>query len=210
MKLPMSSRNSGEKKVVSRTDAVFTMIAAVVAAVGTTFMTVNGIIESFTGPVTLTLPLQAVEQSPAGLAAGAAGRFTAMEATIPSLPGNEAALLAWGAILNQVSLLAVMALLFLLALRLIGENLFTPASVWILGASGVVLAAAGYLGQLLDAIARNRIAELIGANQRSAGDTVGFVAEFNSAPLLVGIVLVLIAGVFQFGRRLQKDIEGLI
>lgn len=123
--------------------------------------------------MTLTLPLQAVQQGPTGLESGATGLFTAMEATIPALPGNEAALLAWGAVLNQVSFLAVMAMLFLLALRLLGENLFTPASVWIVGASGVVLAAAGNLGQALDAIARNRIAELIGANQRTAGETAG-------------------------------------
>ncbi len=137
--------------------------------------------------MTLTLPLQAVQQGPTGLESGATGLFTAMEATIPALPGNEAALLAWGAALNQVSLLAVMALLFLLALRLLGENLFTPASVWIVGASGVVLAAAGNLGQALDAIARNRIAELIGANQRTAGETTGFVAELSRR---VGVSLV--------------------
>lgn len=137
-----------------------------------------------------------------------AARFTSMEATIPALPSDEAVLLAWGGVLNQVSFLAVMALLFLLAFRLRGENLFTPASAWIVGTCGAVLALAGTVGQALDAAARNRIADLIGANQPS--ETLVFVSGFSIAPLLAGIVLVLVAGVFQFGRRLQRDTEGLI
>ena len=35
-------------------------------------------------------------------------------------------------------------------------------------------------------------------------------AEFNIAPLAIGLVLLLVAGVFQYGRRLQKDTEGLV
>lgn len=201
-----SRRPSGQRKVVSRTDAVAIMaIAAMVAAV-TTFLTVTSIIATFAGPVTLTLPLHSSPQDPAGLELDTTARFTAMEATIPALPLGEAGLLAWASVLFQVSVLAVAALLFLLALRLRGENLFTPASAWIVGGCGVVLALAGSAGQVLDAIARTRVARLIAAN----GQTDGFAADFNFAPMLSGIVLVLVAGVFQFGRRLQRDTEGLV
>jgi hypothetical protein len=201
---------SGEKKVVSRVDAVLIMIAAAAAAVATTFLTVSEIIAAFTGPVTLTLPLHSPHQSPTGLGMDSVARFTAMEATIPALPLEEAVLLAWAGALNQASFLAVAALLFLLAFRLRGENLFTPASAWIVGACGVVLALAGSVAQALDAAARTRIAELIAANQRTPGELLVVVSDFNIAPLLAGIVLVLVAGVFQFGRRLQRDTEGLI
>lgn len=210
MELTKNRRQRGGKKVVSRVDAVLIMIAAAAAAVATTFLTVSGIIEAFTGPVTLTLPLRSPHQSPTGLGLDSVARFTAMEATIPALPSGEAVLLAWAGVLNQVSFLAVMALLFLLAFRLRGENLFTPASAWIVGACGVVLALAGSVAQALDAAARTRIAELTGANQPTPGETIVFVSDFNIAPLLAGIVLVLVAGVFQLGRRLQRDTEGLI
>jgi len=210
MALTKNRRQSGKKKVVSRLDAVLIMTAAATAAVATTFLTVSGTIETFTGPVTLTLPLHSSHQSPTGLGMDSVARFTAMEATMPALPPGEAVLLAGAGVLNQVSFLAVTALLFLLAFRLRGENLFTPASAWIVGACGVVLALAGSVAQALDIAARTRIAELIGANQRTPGETIVFVSDFNIAPLLAGIVLVLVAGVFQFGRRLQRDTEGLI
>lgn len=201
---------SGEKKIVSRMDAVLIMIASAAAATATTALTVSWIIGAFTGPVTLTLPLRAPHQSPTGLELDSVARYTAMEATIPALPTGEAMLLAGAYALNQVSFLAVAALMFLLALRLRGENLFTPGSAKIVGACGVLLALAGSAAQVLHSAAGTRIAELIGANQRTPGETILFVGEFNTAPLLAGIVLLVIAGVFEFGRRLQKDTEGLI
>ena len=210
MKWTKNRQRPGEKRVVSRADAVAIMITAGTAAAVTTFLTASGIIETFTGPVTLTLPLHSAHESPTGLGLDSVARFTSMEATIPALPSGEAVLLAWAGVLNQVSFLAVMALLFLLAFRLRGENLFTPSSAWIVGACGAVLALAGTVAQALGAAARNRLAELIDANQRTPGESILFVADFNLLPLLAGIVLVLVAGVFQFGRRLQRDTEGLI
>jgi len=210
VKWTKNRQRPGEKKVVSRADAVAIMITAGTAAAVTTFLTASGIIETFTGPVTLTLPLHSAHQSPTGLGLDSVARFTSMEATIPALPSGEAVLLAWAGVLNQVSFLAVMALLFLLAFRLRGENLFTPSSAWIVGTCGAVLAVAGSIAQALGAAARTRLAELIGANRRAPGEIIILVADFNIAPLLAGIVLVLVAGVFQFGRRLQRDTEGLI
>jgi hypothetical protein len=200
----------GSKKVVSRTDAVLLMIASATAAVATTVLTVSRIISSFSAPVTLTLPLATRQQTPSGLRLGAEAHYTTVEATIPALPSGEAALLAWAAALNQVGILAVLSLLFLLAFRLRGENLFTAGSVWIVGACGAVLAVAGTVGQLLDQAARSRLAEAIGANQRLADESIIFVGQFNIGPVMAGVGLILVAGAFQFGRRLQKDTEGLI
>jgi len=78
------------------------------------------------------------------------------------------------------------------------------------GAGGLVLALAGTVGQILDSIARSRLADLIGVNGGVPGESYLFSLEFNAAPLVLGIALLLVAGVFQFGRRLQKDTEGLV
>jgi hypothetical protein len=75
---------------------------------------------------------------------------------------------------------------------------------------GVGLALAGTAGQLVDAIARSRLAQLISANAHRPEGTYFFSADFNVTPLVLGLVLVLVAGVFQLGRRLQKDTEGLV
>jgi len=200
----------GGKKVLSKTDALALMIVTAIVAVITTLTTASRLIAFSTGPATLALPLATAKQTPIGLSAGVEAHFTSIEATIPTLPSTEAALLVWAGILSHISVLAVLALLFLLAWRLRGETLFTTGSVWIIGACGAALAVAGTIGHLLDQIARSRLAEMIGANQRIPGEEIIFVGDLPLGPAVAGIVLILVAGVFQFGRRLQKDTEGLV
>ena len=205
-----AAQASGQKKIVSRTDALLLMVASAAAAVTTTAFTVSGIVSSSAGQVTLTVPVATPRQAASGLSLGATGHYTALEATIPVLPAGPAALLAWAEALNQTGILAVLALVFLLAYRLRSEILFTGGSDWLVGAGGIVLALAGTAGQILDSIARSRLADLIGANGRVPGESYLFSLDFNAGPLVLGIALLLVAGVFQFGRRLQKDTEGLV
>jgi hypothetical protein len=201
---------SGQKKVVSRTDAVVLMVGSVAAAALTTALTVASTASLFAGPASLKLPISTEHQAARNLSLEATGHFTSVEATLPAVPAGPAASLAWGAALNQVGVLAVLALVFLLAYRLQSRVLFTARSAHIVGAAGVVLAVAGTVGQVLDAVGRSRIAEMIGVNARTPGESPAFSAEFSLAPLLVGTGLLLIAGVFEYGRRLQKDTDGLV
>ena len=205
-----AAQASDRKKIVSRTDALFLMVASAAAAATTTALAVSGMIASSAGQVTLTLPVATPRQAASGLSLGATGHYTSLEATIPVIPSGPAALLAWAEALNQTGILAVLALIFLLAYRLRSENLFTPGSARLVGAGGAVLAVAGTAGQILDGIARSRLADLIGANGRVPGESYLFSLDFNAGPLVLGIALLLVAGVFQFGRRLQKDTEGLV
>ncbi|MGN7256558.1 hypothetical protein [Arthrobacter sp. SAFR-023] len=196
--------------IVSRTDALLLMIASSAAAVTTTALTVWGIVDSAAGPVTLTLPVATTRQAASGLSLGTTGHYTALDATIPVLPSGPASLLGWAGALNQLGILAVLALIFLLAYRLRSEILFTRGSAWLVGAGGIVLALSGTVGQILDSIARSRLADLIGAHGRVPGEYYLFSVDFNVGPLVLGIALLLVAGVFEFGRRLQKDTEGLV
>lgn len=204
-----STPQGGGKRIVSRADAVLIMIASAVAAVVTTVLSVSGIVGLFSGPVTLELPIAATNKDASGLELDSTGHYTALEATIPDLPIGPAELLAWGGAVNQIGLLAGLALVFLLAFRLRSAVLFTTASVWIVGACGAVLALFGTVGQILEAWGLNRLAEMIGANG-TPGESFAFYAEFNIGPLVLGLVLILVAGAFQYGRRLQKDTEGLV
>ena len=201
---------SGRKEVVSRADAVVFMVASAAAALLTTATTVAGLIGYTSGPVTLMLPVATANHAAPDLVPGVTGHFTAMEATLPTLPSGPGGLLAWADSLNQIGFLALLALIFLLAHRLRSETLFTSGSVWIVGFCGAALAVFGTVGQILDSVARNRLAEYIGANARTPGEAYSFSADFNLAPLALGLVLVLVAGIFQFGRRLQQDTEGLV
>ena len=210
MKLKRAAAEAGQKKIVSRADAVALMIAAAAGALLTTAATVSTTVALFTGPVTLELPVATSHQVATGLSLEATGHFTAVEASIPVLPSGPATSLAWAYGLNQVGVLSVLALLFLLAYRLQSRVLFTARSAHLVGAAGAVLAVAGTVGQVLDGVGRTRLAEIIGVNARAVGEAQIFSAEFNVGPLMLGVVLLLVAGVFQYGRRLQNDTEGLV
>jgi hypothetical protein len=199
-----------KREVVSRTDAAVLMIGSAVVAAVTTVMSVVGIIGLLTGPATLTLPVDGGTRPSGSLGIGAQAHFSAVEATIPALPGTEAGLLAWAAVLTQVAVLAFLGLLFLLAVRLHGAVLFTRGSVWVIGACGAAIAVAGTAGQVLDALARTRLADALGLNPDRIPGSVLFEGTISLVPVVAGIALIFIAGVFQFGGRLQKDTEGLV
>lgn len=200
----------GGKKFVSRADAIFLMVASSVVALISTVLTIVGIVQWFISPATLELPISSLQRTVGGLELESTGHFTSLEATVPDLPDGPATLLAWGAALNQVGMLALLALVFVLAYRLHSAILFTAGSVWIVGACGAVLAVATTVGQVLDGRARTSLAEMIGANGREPGAVYLISTEFDLWPLMVGLILVLVAGVFQYGRRIQKDAEGLV
>ena len=76
MKLKRASTKTGQKRIVSRADAIALMIASAAAALLTTAVTVSGIVALFTGPVTLVLPVATSHQVAAGLSLEATGHFT--------------------------------------------------------------------------------------------------------------------------------------
>ncbi|MGO4858919.1 hypothetical protein [Arthrobacter sp. 2MCAF14] len=200
----------GGTRAISAADAVAIIALAGVVALIFTMTTVADIVGRSSGSVTLSMPLESDGQDPLRLGGGATARYTRMEAAIPALPETEVTLLLWSSVLNLVGVLAVAGLVVLVTWRLWVGNLFTAGSAALIAACGAVLALAGSAGQILDSTARNRLAELIGANPRFPGESVVYVTDFNVVPLVAGASLVLIAGVFQFGRKLQKDTEGLV
>jgi hypothetical protein len=82
--------------------------------------------------------------------------------------------------------------------------------VWINGACGAALALAGTAGQGLEQLARSRLADALGLIAVRGPGSVIFEGNISLLPVVAGIALILIAGVFQFGGRLQKDTEGLV
>jgi hypothetical protein len=213
MKASETKARSGKRKIMSGLDAAFLVLAAALAAAGTTVMTVAGILNLSAGSTTLRLPadLGPRPSQPAPRIAAdavASGRFTEMEVIMNGVPAPEAVLLAWSAVLNQVCVLAVAALVIFLCLRMRKERLFTSAAVWAIGLCGIVLAVVGPVAQILSGTARGRLAEGL-AGISESGEAI-YVTDFNFGTLIAGLVMVLFAGVFKLGRWLQRDTDGLV
>ncbi|CAI3799315.1 DUF2975 domain-containing protein [Pseudarthrobacter sp. MM222] len=213
MKASATKTLSGKRNIISGIDAVFLMLAAALVAAVTTVMTIIGILNLSAGSTTLRLPADLARDSfqPAPRIAADAvvsGRFTEMEVTMNGVPAPEAVLLAWSAVLNQVCILAVAALVIFLCLRMRRERLFTSAAVWAIGLCGAALAVTGSAAQILSGTGRGLLAERL-TDATNSGEAV-YVTDFNFGTLIAGLVMVLFAGVFRFGRRLQQDTDGLV
>nr|WP_231709330.1 hypothetical protein [Arthrobacter sp. zg-Y895] len=201
---------AGQKRIVSRTDATVFMLVAALGAVVSTVFSISEIVGYFTGPVTLELPVNAQDQSVDGLTAGVSAHYTTLTATVPALPSGPAMLLACSSALHQAGVLAVLALVFLLAYRLRSAVLFTAVSVRIIGACGIVLLLVGTFSQGLYGIAVPRVADLVVMERQTGDELVLFEGTLSPWPLVLSLVLILVAGVFQYGRRIQQDTDGLV
>lgn len=213
MKASKTRTRNGKWKVISGLDAGFLMAAAAIVAVGTTVMSIARIVNLSSSSTTLRLPADLdssfTQPAPRLLAnTVTSGRFTEMEVTINAATYPEATLLAWSAALDQVCVLAVAAMVIFLCLRLRKEKLFTSAAVLAIGLCGTVLAVMGPAAQILEGTGRGRLAESLAGIAKS-GEAV-YVTDFNFGTLIAGLVMMLFAGVFQFGQRLQKDTDGLV
>ena len=202
-------------RVLSRVDSAVLIVVSVAVAIGASVSTVSEIMSNGAGEVVLRLPLDTSAQGsaarePEALNLGAVGRYSQVEVSVPALPEYEASLLGWSAAMNLVAVLCVVSLMVLLAYRLTSRVLFAPHIAAIVGLAGAFLAISGSAAQVLDSTAKHRLAEQLGVIPGSAGETLVYIVEFNPTSLVAGAALVLLAGVFQFGRGLQRDTEGLV
>jgi len=196
--------------VLSRVDSAVLIVVSVAVAIAASVSTASTIISNGSGEVVLRLPLDPSTRESEALDLGAVARVSQVQVSVPGLPEYEASLLGWSAAMNLVAVLCVVLLLVLLAYRLTSSMLFGPRTAVIVGSAGMLLAISGSAAQILDSTAKNRLAEELGAAPARAGETLLYISEFNPAHLVAGGALVLLAGVFQFGRRLQRDTEGLV
>ncbi|MDR6687340.1 hypothetical protein J2Y41_002905 [Arthrobacter sp. 1088] len=196
--------------VLSRVDSAVLIVVSVAVAIAASLSTVSTIINNGDGEVVLRLPLDPSTRESEALDLGAVARVSEVQATVPVLPEYEASLLGWSAAMNLVAVLCVVSLLVLLAYRLTSRVLFGPRTAVIVGSVGMLLAISGSAAQILDSTAKSRLAEQLGAMPARVGETLVYISGFDPAPLVAGGVLVLLGGVFQFGRRLQSDTEGLV
>lgn len=196
--------------VLSRVDSAVLIVVSVAVAIAASLSTVSTIISNGDGEVVLRLPLDPSTRESEALDLGAVARVSEVQATLPALPEYEASLLGWSAAMSLVAVLCVVSLLVLLAYRLTSRVLFGLRTAVIVGSVGMLLAISGSAAQILDSTAKSRLAEQLGAMPARVGETLVYISGFDPAPLVAGGVLVLLGGVFQFGRRLQSDTEGLV
>jgi ribose/xylose/arabinose/galactoside ABC-type transport system permease subunit len=197
-------------RFISKVDMVFVMLLAAAVAAASLVLAARELISLMSAPVTLELPLEnvrpgTIEPTPEAVVEA---RYTAVDVTLAGIPPYEFKLLAWSVLLVAACIVAVCGLVFGVALQLFRGRPFATALTWGIAVTGIFVAAAGMAAQVLDAAARNRLVASLSLFPHAGGNY--YIMEFNPAPLAVGLVMALIAGIFQRGQRLQRDSEGLV
>lgn len=105
------------------------------------------------------------------------------------------------------------------ATRLAAGRPFVRSATIALGVAAILVTASGLLEQAAAAIARAEVVDFLGSRDITAGGTpdnpsyegfVGFGLNLDLAPLAWGMALIVVAGAFELGQRLQRDTEGLV
>lgn len=132
--------------------------------------------------------------------------YDAATVTVEGLPAGARGLLIASAIAAALVTIAICAVLAWLCLRVfIGRPFVTSATLGI-GIVGLVVIVGGCGASLLRSLADTDIIRFIGLVDP---DSV-YAFSMDLAPLGWGVALVVVAGAFELGQRMQRDTEGLV
>ena len=113
--------------------------------------------------------------------------------------------------LPALATMALCAGVWWLGVSLIRSRPFRASLGWIFGLAACLMLAGALLGQLAGGIGRAMIVQDLAAADPGVEDVLWtLLVQFDLAPVGWAFALALIAGVFEIGRRLERDTEGLV
>lgn len=189
--------------------SILGFIAGASAAVGVleTVFLVRRIVDlAGSDPTTLT-GVGLAEPVPAdvgGSAAVVSAEYDTVTLVIAGLSdGSRAALIA-AAVLTSLLTIGICAVLAWLCLRVFVGKPFVRSATWGIGGVAILTLLAGLGAPFLRGIASTEAVMQVGA------DDALLIADVDLAPLGWAFALIVVAGAFEIGQRLQRDTEALV
>lgn len=154
-----------------------------------------------------------------GIDAIADARYESVSVTVDGLNGEARAWLVAEHLAATLLTLGLALVVAWVALRLTAGRPFVRSATIALGSTAILVSACGLIEQTAAAIGRAEVVTFLGVDEVGAGGNAenpsyeGFVAfglNLDLAPIGWGVALIVIAGAFELGQRLQRDTEGLV
>lgn len=136
-----------------------------------------------------------------------AAQFETLSLTAAGLPGSVRGLLITGAILTALVAIGICVVVAWLCLRVFIGRPFVRSATWGIGIIAILVVAGGLGGTLFNSIAN---AEIVEALELSDAGLPVFLTVLDFSPLGWGLALAVVAGAFEIGQRMQRDVEGLV
>lgn len=187
------------------TGAVSVAIGAVVAVVTAAF-------EVFGAAPTLSMPVHDVELTALDDVAGvSAATVDSALVSVPAMPSGARWMLLLETALPALATVALCAGVWWLGVSLIRSRPFRASLGWLFAVAACLMIAGSLFGQLAGGIGRAIIVQDLTAASPGVEDVLWtLLVQFDLAPVGWAFALALVAGLFEIGRRLQRDTEGLV
>jgi len=206
---------AGPRGLVATTKVLLWIFLAVAAA-GALYSLITGVIGLVhtlsTGLINLTL----VAETKAAIFGGTdprfathivAGHFSSADVTVAGLPAGIVATVVVSDVSKTLTEVALCVLVAVLAWRMLRRRPFRRSLSLTVSLAGLILVVGGVLGQGTAAIAGGATAAQLNGGGNGYWPLAG---RFDPTLPVVGLVLVLVGLVFEYGTRLQNDTEGLV
>ncbi|MGV8851738.1 MAG: hypothetical protein ACOH1M_04115 [Rhodoglobus sp.] len=116
--------------------------------------------------------------------------------------------------LSALLAIGLSVIVYFLGTRLLKQRPFARSATWATLAAAILVMAVGTFTPLIQAIINAEVVKFLGDGVLATNDTgeglVVFRIMLDFAPLAWGLALGVVAGVFEFGQRLQRDTDGLV
>ncbi|CAO1653688.1 DUF2975 domain-containing protein [Salinibacterium sp. NYA9b] len=116
--------------------------------------------------------------------------------------------------LSALLAIGLSVIVYFLGKRLLKQRPFARSATWAALAAAILVMAVGTFTPLIQAILNAEVVKFLGDGVLATNGTgeglVIFEIILDLAPLAWGLALGVVAGVFEFGQRLQRDTDGLV
>lgn len=199
------SRTEGIALGLIATGAVSVAIGAIVAVVSAAFAVFG------TAP-TVSMPVHDVDLTALDDVSGvSAATVDSALVTIPAMPTGARWMLFLETALPALATVALCAGVWWLGVSLIRSRPFRTSLGWMFGLAACLMIAGALLGQFAGGVGRAMIVQDLANTDPQVEDVLWtLLVQFDLAPVGWAFALALVAGLFEIGRRLQRDTEGLV
>ncbi|MCE0509985.1 hypothetical protein V8Z69_06500 [Microbacterium aurugineum] len=185
---------------------------AVSVGIGAIFAVASAAFEMFGAAPAVLMPIHDVDLTALDDVSGvSAATVDSALVTFSTMTAGARWMLLLEVALPALATMALCAGVWWLGVSLIRSRPFRASLGWIFGLAACLMLAGALLGQLAGGIGRAMIVQDLAAADPAVEDVLWtLLVQFDLAPVGWAFALALIAGVFEIGRRLERDTEGLV
>ena len=185
---------------------------AVSVAIGAIVAVVTAAIGIFSAAPTVSMPVHDVDLTALDDVSGvSAATVESALVTVPAMPTGARWMLLLETALPALATVALCAGVWWLGVSFLRSRPFRASLGWMFGVAACLMIAGSLFGQLAGGIGRAMVVQDLATADPGAEDVLWtLLVQFDLAPVGWAFALALVAGLFEIGRRLQKDTEGLV